>query len=69
MLKTLGGARAAGIDVITVSFPNPHPSSFAVPPEHSEGHPQVYVGFICFHCYIYRNNDNLHIALTRYVIV
>ncbi|KAK7506446.1 hypothetical protein BaRGS_00002558 [Batillaria attramentaria] len=33
--------RAAGVGMTSVTFPNPHPSSFAVPEQSSHGYPQV----------------------------
>ncbi|XP_025091003.1 coiled-coil domain-containing protein 33-like isoform X2 [Pomacea canaliculata] len=33
--------RAAGISMTSVTFPNPHPSSFSVPEQSSQGYPQV----------------------------
>ena len=33
--------RRAGVGMTSVTFPNPHPSSFNVPEQSSHGYPQV----------------------------
>ena len=46
----LSHPRTAGVGITSVTFPNPHPSSFSVPDRSMQGYPQV---IITGHCMLY----------------